>query len=114
MDEKGCQRGGGRKNSNRKYFVHRSRRPKYRARSGNLELVTIIECVCADGTYLLPGFVFSGKEFAQEWFEVDRNIGVSMSENGWTDDFLCKEWFKNSFIPQTIAQNTSGKPILLI
>jgi hypothetical protein len=75
MDEKGCQRGGGRKNSIRKYLVHRSRRPKYRARSGNLELVTIIECVCADGTYLLPGFVFSGKEFAREWFEVDPGIG---------------------------------------
>ena len=75
MDEKGCQRGGGRKNSNRKYFVHRSRRSKYRARSGNLELITIIECVCANGTYLLPGFVFSGKEFAREWFEVDPGIG---------------------------------------
>jgi len=75
MDEKGCQRGGGRKNSNRKYFVHRSRRPQYRARSGNLELITIIECVCADGTYLLPGFVFSGKEFSREWFEVDPGIG---------------------------------------
>lgn len=37
-----------------------------------------------------------------------------MSENGWTDDFLCTEWFKNSFIPQATAQNTSGKPILLI
>lgn len=37
-----------------------------------------------------------------------------MSENGWTDNFLCKEWFKNTFIPQTTAQNTSGKPILLI
>lgn len=37
-----------------------------------------------------------------------------MSENGWTDDFLCKEWFKNSFIQQATARNTSGKPILLI
>jgi len=37
-----------------------------------------------------------------------------MSENGWTDDFLCKEWFKNSFIPQATARNTSHKPILLI
>jgi hypothetical protein len=41
----------------------------------NLELVTIIECVCADGTNLFPAFVFTGKEFAQEWFEVDCNIG---------------------------------------
>jgi hypothetical protein len=75
MDEKGCQRGGGRKHTNQKYFVQRSRRPKYRARSGHLELTTIIECVCADGTDLLPGFVFSGKEFAPEWFQVDPGIG---------------------------------------
>lgn len=75
MDEKGCQRGGGRKNSGRRYFVHRARRSNYRARSGNLELVTVIECVCANGTYLLPGFVFSGKEFSSEWFSVDPGIG---------------------------------------
>lgn len=74
MDEKGCQRGGGRKSSSRKYFVPRNRRPKYRKRSANLELVTIIECVCADGTPLLPGFVFSGKEFCPEWFDVDPEI----------------------------------------
>lgn len=37
-----------------------------------------------------------------------------MSENGWTDDFLCKEWFKNNFIPQTAKCNISGKLILLI
>ena len=37
-----------------------------------------------------------------------------MSENGWTDDILCKEWFIKSFIPQATARNTSSKPILLI
>jgi len=36
-----------------------------------------------------------------------------MSENGWTDDFLCKEWFKNSFIPQATARNTSRNSPLL-
>ena len=74
MDEKGCQHGGGRKESGRKYFVPHSRRPQYRQHSANLELVTVIECVCADGTFLLPGFVFSGKEFSPEWFEVDPKI----------------------------------------
>jgi len=65
MDKKGCQRGGGCKNLNWKYFIHRLHWPKYRAHSGNHELITIIECVCADGTYYLHlGFVFSGKEFA--------------------------------------------------
>ena len=74
MDEKGCQRGGGRKASSRKYFVPRNRQPKYKMRSGNLELVTIIECICADGSSLKPGFVFSGKEYCREWFEADNDI----------------------------------------
>jgi len=42
------------------------------------------------------------------------DFSVSTSPNGWTDDFLCTEWFKKSFIPQATAQNTSGNPILLI
>ncbi|KNZ75844.1 hypothetical protein J132_00857 [Termitomyces sp. J132] len=61
MDEKGCQRGGG---------------PKYRACSRKLELVTIIECVCVNGTYLLPRFIFAGKEFELEWFKVYDKIGL--------------------------------------
>lgn len=37
-----------------------------------------------------------------------------MSETGWTDDFLCKQWLQKSFIPQATERNTSRKPILLI
>ncbi|KIM59046.1 hypothetical protein SCLCIDRAFT_94999, partial [Scleroderma citrinum Foug A] len=85
----------------------------YKFRSDNLELVTIIECVCADGTSLKPGFVFSGKQFHPEWFQTDPKICVSTSPNGWTDDFLGGEWFKKSFILQATARNASGKPILL-
>ena len=39
---------------------------------------------------------------------------VATSENGWTSDSLCEQWFEKSFIPQAKARNTSGKPILLI
>jgi hypothetical protein len=76
MDEKGCQRGGGRKASSRKYFVPRTKRPKYKKRSANLELVTIIECVNADGESIAPGFVFQAKSnsFCPEWFEVQPDI----------------------------------------
>jgi hypothetical protein len=37
-----------------------------------------------------------------------------MSGNGWTDDFLCTQWFRESFIPQATARNPSEAPILLI
>jgi hypothetical protein len=74
MDEKGVQRGGGRKLQALKYFVPRGRRPKYKLRSANLELVTIVECVCADGSYIKPGFIFSGKEFHGNWLDEDPEI----------------------------------------
>jgi len=37
-----------------------------------------------------------------------------MSPNGWTDDFLCTEWFEKCFIPQATACRVSDAPILLI
>jgi hypothetical protein len=69
MDEKGCQRGGGKTRGRRKHFYSRRQRAKYRHRSANLELITIIEAICADGTELKPGFVFPGSSFSPEWFD---------------------------------------------
>lgn len=75
MDEKGCQRGGGRRVQLRKYFMSATRRAWYQIRSENLELITIIECICADGSNLQPGFVFPGVNPFREWFQdgVDDN-----------------------------------------
>ncbi|KLO16433.1 hypothetical protein SCHPADRAFT_804417, partial [Schizopora paradoxa] len=90
---------------------------KYRAASDNLELVTVVECVCADGTSVPPGFVFQGKRLQTSWFKDNKDLGVggvAVSENGWIDDFLALEWFKKVFIPFAKARNVSGKPILLI
>ena len=75
MDEKGVQRGGGRKAQAQKYVVPRGKRPKYKLRSANLELITIVDCVAADGGYLSPGIIFEGKQqYERAWFEVDPKI----------------------------------------
>lgn len=74
-DEKGAQQGGGRKSRGKKYFVPQMQCPCYCARSMNLELVTCINCVSADGTALLPGFIFQGgKQMCTEWYEVGEGI----------------------------------------
>ncbi|PSR74652.1 hypothetical protein PHLCEN_2v9668 [Hermanssonia centrifuga] len=101
MDEKGLQIGGGRKSTGEKYLFGRLDPSKYKSRDANLELVTIIECVSADGVALVPGFVFQGGSSLEvEWLEVDDRIIVSTSPNGWTDDEICLNWFKSTFIPQ--------------
>ncbi|KIK34931.1 hypothetical protein CY34DRAFT_41965, partial [Suillus luteus UH-Slu-Lm8-n1] len=83
-----------------------------KAKSDQLELVTVIECVCADGTNLKPGFIFSGSQIYPEYFEED-GIIVATSENGWTSDFIGTEWFVKSFVPQAKERNSSGQPIIL-
>ncbi|KAI4520798.1 DDE-domain-containing protein, partial [Schizophyllum commune Loenen D] len=116
MDEKGCQRGGGKKQGQQMYFIPRTARGQYKPSPDNLELVTIVECVAADGGKLQPGFIFAGKKYHKRWFEsgVPNDVTVSLSPNGWTNDHLCTAWFETCFIPQAKARNTTGEKILLI
>lgn len=70
MDEKGVQMGGGRKGTRTKYFFGQDDKMKYKLQSDELQLVTIIDSVCADGTADIgPGFVFPGSTKHKEWFE---------------------------------------------
>lgn len=67
MDEKGCQLGGGRKVKRQKYLFGRESQAHYRIRSASLELVTVVECVCADGTALPPYIIFKAQRSQKEW-----------------------------------------------
>ena len=84
MDEKGCQRGGGRRIRNQKFITRSGKLVQYRIQSANLELITIIECVAADGTYIKPGFIFPQKKSSLEenWINVDPEIGYVDDETG--------------------------------
>jgi hypothetical protein len=77
MDEKGCQRGGGRRIWNQKFIICEGKLVQYRIQSANLELITIIECVAADGTHIKPGFIFPLKRSSleEDWINVDPEIG---------------------------------------
>lgn len=61
---------GNRKQGRQKYFFGCEDCARYKLRSDNLELVTIIHCVCANGSKLVPTFIFQGGQtFHVEWFE---------------------------------------------
>jgi hypothetical protein len=69
----GVQFGGSRNKLRQKFFFGHSDKARYRLRSDNLELVTILDAVCADGTRLEPGFVFQGGQTMEAaWFLADR------------------------------------------
>ncbi|KAJ2987774.1 hypothetical protein NUW54_g9326 [Trametes sanguinea] len=117
MDEKGIQVGGHGRIRKIKYFVRRGRRTNYKIRSSSLELVTVVECVCADGSTIQPGIIFSGERLSTDIFmnaSVDPHVCISVSPNGWTSNFHCLEWFRQCFIPQATSRRTSDAPLLLI
>ena len=75
MDEKGIQLGGGRKGTRQKFLFARGDKVRYKLQNASLQLVTVIEVVCADGTSnVMPGFVFAGARMHEDWVTVDKNI----------------------------------------
>lgn len=68
-DEKGLQLGGGRKGLNLHYVFAQGQRERYVSRSDNLELVSLLEAVSADGYALPPMFVVS-KTYPSDWWSV--------------------------------------------
>lgn len=64
MDEKGVQLGvGGRKG----VLVDAAQKTAYHIEDGNREMVTCIECVCADGTALQTMHIYKGQGHDLEW-----------------------------------------------
>ena len=128
MDEKGIQLGIGAKIT---AMVDHSQKSVYSIEDGNRELVTIIECICADGSILHPSVIFQGLRRSSEWgrnnpcnarfvpMQFKRHWphtfadSISVSPNGWTDQQLGIAWLQNDFDPAT-REKAAGQYRLLI
>lgn len=70
MDEKGLQIGS-RKVDRKKCIIPIKMPNTTKLQSDDLQLVTIIECVSAEGVALDPAFVFPGESHFDEWYNVE-------------------------------------------
>lgn len=68
MDEKGIQLGIGAKIT---VMVDRNQRAVYSIEDGNRELITVIECICADGSVIHPSVIFQGQRRNSEWGRIN-------------------------------------------
>ena len=64
MDEKGIQLGIGARIT---AMVDWDQKIVYSIEDGNRELVTVIECICADGSILHPSMIYQGERRNSEW-----------------------------------------------
>jgi hypothetical protein len=68
------------------------------------EWVTILECICADGSAVAPLVIFKGENGSMGWAqspEVPGNWRFSASQNGWTSNQHGVEWLQGCFDPDT-------------
>lgn len=68
--------------------------------------ITIIECICANGTAIDPLIIFTGKSIQQQWYPDENHHRWASwkfwtSVNGWSSNEIGLKWLKELFIPNT-------------
>ena len=89
---------------------------QFQAQPGRQEWVTILECICGDGSVVAPLVIFKGENGSTGWAqssEVPRNWRFSASQNGWTSNQHGVEWLRGCFDPET-REKANGEFRLLI
>jgi len=77
--------------------------------------VTVIECICADGTSITPLIIFKGGSIDSKWVPsiTPANWRISASINGWTSHLHGIEWLRYVFDRAT-RNKANGRPRVLI
>ena len=101
MDEKGLMLGQALKV---KIICRRGRRNLHYTQDGNREMVTVIECVSADGSVLPPMYIYKGSSHLMGWHDAvgaEGKATFAWTKTGWTDRVLRLEWLSGNFDEHT-------------
>jgi hypothetical protein len=87
---------------------------------GNREWITLIACICADGSYLDPSLIYQGQpgSIQNSWLQgFDPNIyraRIISSPSGWSNNDIGLQWLKQVFDPATKAKARSSYRLLFM
>ena len=88
----------------------------YQAEPGRQEWVTVMECICADGSSIPPLIIFKGENVSESWIpvkEIPEGWHVSCNSKGWTSNEHGVKWLKKCFEP-AMRDKADGEFRLLI
>jgi hypothetical protein len=99
--------------------AYRSGRIQLALTDGNREFVTLLACICADGTKIPVGLIYKGEshDLQDTWVEeVDDSDGVyfAASENRWTCNSLGLQWLEKIFDLHTKEKAGCSKRLLIV
>ena len=90
-------------------------RKKYQTQPGRQEWVTAVECICADGSSIVPLIIFKGKNVLNTWIPLDtlNSWHYSCNAKGWTSNIHGEQWIADCFDAAT-KEKANGQYRLLI
>jgi DDE superfamily endonuclease len=92
----------------------RTKKQVYISDPDNRELVTSMECICADGSAIQPMIIIAGCVMKEKHFmnNLDDDVLLAVSETGYTNDMLSYQWLEH-FNDQT-EEKARGQNRLLV
>jgi len=128
MDEKGFQLSQALKV---KDIYRQGRKNPCYSKDGQCTMVTVIDCIAADGRVIPPMYIYNGGKHLQEWHagvKHNEEASFAWSTKGWTDIQLRLEWVGQNIEKYTIKMfvpldwpsahanysSAKGKPRILI
>lgn len=91
----------------------------YHNQDGNREMITVLECICADGTALAPAVIFKAAATIDEsWVGRVKDLPEVLfgrSPNGWTSNQIALDWLQFNFGPESLSfHKAAGRRRLLL
>jgi hypothetical protein len=87
---------------------------------GSREWITLLACVCADGSALPPSLIYqaAGKAVQSSWVEdveaESHSVHVASSPSGWTNNDICLAWLEQVFDRYTKAKARRSYRLLIL
>lgn len=96
-------------------IINATIRQQFQAKPGRQEWVSVVECICTDGTVIPPLVIFKAEKLSTQWIpaSVHGSWRFTCNSKGWTSNDHGLEWLVRCFDPET-RNKAAGEYRLLI
>src|SRR5438270_4962125 len=84
-------------------IINKEMRRQFQAQPGHQEWISVVECISADKTVLLPLVIYKGEALCTHWIPIEfpHTWRFSCNTRGWTSNVHGLEWLRRIFEPNT-------------
>jgi len=96
-------------------IINANIRQQFQAKPGRQEWVSVVECICADGSIVPPLVIFKAEKLSTQWIpaSIHGNWRFNCNSKGWTSNKHGLDWLTRCFDPET-RDKACGEYRLLI